>query len=110
CPYCAEEIQDEAIKCKHCGSTLKDMRLPSVEAYALMTSDERERVWDSLTMEEASKFGTALNAASHPATASPLEHGHIVCPNPNCGYRGPARRERRGSQIVGCFLLLLFIV
>jgi hypothetical protein len=35
CPYCAEEIQDEAIKCKHCMEFLDGSRRPSVAAESL---------------------------------------------------------------------------
>ena len=30
CPFCAEEIQDEAVKCKHCGEFLIDAELKRI--------------------------------------------------------------------------------
>jgi uncharacterized membrane protein YvbJ len=32
CPFCAEEIQDDAIKCKHCGEFLIDAELKRLKA------------------------------------------------------------------------------
>lgn len=45
-----------------------------------------------------------------PQSRRPLRQGEIICPNPNCGYRGTPRRVARGSSIVAIVLLLFFLL
>lgn len=35
---------------------------------------------------------------------------NIICPNPNCGFKGPAQRKARGSILIGFVLLCFFIL
>ena len=34
----------------------------------------------------------------------------IICPNPNCGYKGEPKRDPRGSMVIGCLLALFFLL
>jgi len=41
CPYCAEEIKDEAVKCRHCGSDLTQRPDPQVATQTAALVDAR---------------------------------------------------------------------
>ncbi|MDA2935189.1 zinc ribbon domain-containing protein [Acidobacteria bacterium AH-259-D05] len=55
CPFCAEEIQEEAIKCKHCGEELHTTRAQWAElasSYRKLAPSAQKSKWNQLTDEQ----------------------------------------------------------
>lgn len=93
CRYCAEEIQDAAVICKHCG---KPAVTPEIEelsrVWDSISQDDREARWADLPDGEADALATLLDSQRAPPEASTA-----AVP--------PARKTSRATW--GCLILIV---
>ena len=63
CPQCAEEIREDAVKCRFCGSPVIS---PQWRSFALkynnMNKQQRDKAWNNLTEDQRVTFSSVWDA------------------------------------------------
>lgn len=54
--------------------------------------------------------GAPRRTANSASGSRALATGDIICPNPQCGYTGPPKKQPKGSLALGCLFAIFFIV
>jgi len=112
----AEPAEPFLEECANCGRSIGRLEQPRIwgdnvvcgACHSILSSDAGT---DPEPAEEETDVTQALAYATPNSRYFAGALGQsIICPNPNCGYRGFSNRRANGSMVLAVILLLLWLV
>jgi hypothetical protein len=111
CPFCVEEIQDEAVRCKHCHADLTGSAAKWQEfrrRYVAMSREEQVSAWNKLSSDQRETFA-AVMAGKGLSSATATEKSNFLAFLLGL-FLGPVGLWYKGHWVAGFAWLVMFAI